>query len=173
SLLFTGTVKNTMPRDEGYAYINLGKFLERAIQTADILRIKWSGVSHDTQQTMETPELRYLLYSLFGYEQYVKTYKGKFSPDNVLQMILYNTNFPHSLLYSLNQLSRYFERLKEGSSSESYEQVEFLIGKTKNTLKYSHFTNENPGELNKFLLQIKNELFEIAAAFSKYYFGNS
>jgi uncharacterized alpha-E superfamily protein len=173
SLLFTGTVKNTMPRDESYAYINIGKFLERAIQTADIIRIKWSGVSYDIQQSIETPELRYLLYSLFGYELFVKTYKGNFSPNNVLQMILYNTYFPHSLLYSLNQMSRYFERLKEDSLPESYEQVEFLIGKVKNEVKYSHFTADDPEQLNNFLLQVRDELYGVATAFSKYYFGNS
>jgi len=173
SVIFTGVVKNTMTRDESYAYINIGKFLERAIQVADIIRIKWAGVSHDDQQTMETPELRYLLYSLFGYEFFLKTYKGNFSPDNALQQVVYNTYFPHSLLYCLNQLSRYFERLKEEGLSDSFEQVEFLIGKVKNEVKYSHFTNEDPEALNNFLLQVRNELFGVAAAFSKYYFGNS
>jgi uncharacterized alpha-E superfamily protein len=41
-LLFSGTVKNTMTRDEGYTFLHLGKFLERAILTADIVRIKLS-----------------------------------------------------------------------------------------------------------------------------------
>jgi len=39
-LLFTGTVDNTLTRGEGFTYINIGKFLERAIHSSDITRIK-------------------------------------------------------------------------------------------------------------------------------------
>ncbi len=46
-LLFTGTVDNTMTRGEGFTYINIGKFLERAIHTADIIRIKMNELHND------------------------------------------------------------------------------------------------------------------------------
>lgn len=82
-LLFTGTVKNTMTRDEGYTYLHLGKFLERAILTADILRIKLSEIEPAGLHSVDARGLRYLLYSLFGYEIYMKTYKGKFTTEQV------------------------------------------------------------------------------------------
>ena len=43
-LLFTGTVDNTMTRGEGFTFINLGKFIERAIHAADITRIKMNEI---------------------------------------------------------------------------------------------------------------------------------
>src|SRR6202451_2854497 len=36
-LLYYGIMDITMARGEGYAFINIGKFLERAVQSADIL----------------------------------------------------------------------------------------------------------------------------------------
>ena len=39
-LLFTGTVDNTMTRGEGFTFLNIGKFLESAIHSSDITRIK-------------------------------------------------------------------------------------------------------------------------------------
>ena len=42
---------------------------------------------------MEGSTLRYLLYSLFGYEMYIKTYKGNFSAENVLQLVVYTFSF--------------------------------------------------------------------------------
>lgn len=172
-LLFTGTVKNTMTRDEGYTYLHLGKFLERAILTADILRIKLGEIEPAGPNSVDARGLRYLLYSLFGYEIYMKTYKGKFTTEQVLELILYNTYFPHSLMYSLYQLNKYFERLKPESLPESYEQLEFLIGKILNSVKYSNIEADNMKTLNLFLLQIRKDLIEIGNSFSRYYFGNS
>lgn len=170
-LLFTGTVKNTMTRDEGYTFLHLGKFLERAILTTDILRIKLNEIEPGGFQSVDGRGLRYLLYSLYGYEMYMKTYNGHFSIDQVLELVIYNPFFPHSIIYSLNQLNKYFERLKPESLPESYEELEFLIGKTLNNVKYSNLEGENLKMLTQFLLQTRRDLIEIGNAFSRYYFG--
>ncbi len=172
-LLFTGTVKNTMTRDEGYTYLHLGKFLERAILTADILQIKLSEMEPEGLNSVDARGLRYLLYSLFGYEIYLKTYKGNFTTEQVLELVVHNTFFPHSIMYSLYQLNKYFERLKPESLPENYAQLEFIIGKTLNNIKYSDLEADNPKMLNDFLLQTRRDLIEISNSFSEYYFGNS
>src|SRR5580700_6463822 len=41
-LLYYGTADITMSRGEGYAFLNIGKFLERGVQSADILDVKVS-----------------------------------------------------------------------------------------------------------------------------------
>ena len=171
-LLFTGTVKNTMTRDEGYTFLHIGKFLERAILTADIVRIKLSEIEEERQFAGETRGLRYLLYSLFGFEIYMRVYKGNFNMQDVLELLLKTPYFPHSLFYSINQMNRYFERLKPESVPESYEQLEFLIGKTMNNVKYTNIEANSPRMLNSFLTQTKSDLIGIAGAFRKNYFGN-
>jgi uncharacterized alpha-E superfamily protein len=172
-LLFTGTVKNTMTRDEGYTYLHIGKFLERTIISADVLRIKLSEIASELKQAEEARDLRYLLYSLYGYEIYMKTYKGNFSIGYVLELIIYNTFFPHSIMYGLNQVNRYFERLQPESLPESYAHLEFLIGKTKNNVKYSDLQADQLTSVNQFLMQTRAELTGIGSSFSKYYFGNT
>jgi len=172
-LLFTGTVKNTMTRDEGYTFLHLGKFLERGIITIDIVRIKLSEIEAEGFHSVDAKGLRYLLYALFGFEIYLKTYKGHFSMDHVLELIVYNPFFPHSIMYSLNQLNKYFERLKSESLPDNYEQLEFLIGKSLNNVKYNSIEPEDPKKLNQFLLQARTDLIEIGNSFSRYYFGNT
>ncbi|MDB5248229.1 MAG: hypothetical protein JWQ40_2623 [Segetibacter sp.] len=172
-LLFNGTVKNTMIRDQGYTYLHLGKFLERAILTTDIVRINIRYHNVKFQQRVESPALRYLLHSLLGYEVYMKTYKGNFNPDDVLEMAIHNSYFPHSLVYSLYQLNKYFERLKPESLPESYEEVEYLIGKTMNTVKYSNVEVTNQKMVNNFLQGTRNQLIEIGNCLGKSYFGNT
>ena len=125
------------------------------------------------QDAYEAPNLRYLLYSLFGFEVYLKTYKGNFTTKNVLDLILYNPHFPHSILYSLEHLYKYFARLRPESLPENFDQLEFLIGKTMNNIKYSNVNESDIQTLDAFLFQTRLDLFEISAAFSKHYFGNT
>jgi len=48
--LYYGTIDVTMARGEGYAFINIGKFIERATQSADILDVKFSDVDYDIRR---------------------------------------------------------------------------------------------------------------------------
>jgi uncharacterized alpha-E superfamily protein len=172
-MLYHGTVDITMARGEGFNYLNIGKFLERAILSSDMLNIKLTELNYDLQQKAEVTALRYLLYSLSGYELYLKTHRGNFQADYVLQQVIYNENFPHSVSYCLKQLLRYFERLETESLPDSYKQLEFLIGRSMNNVKYSNIKLSDSEGLRNFLQQTRQELFGIAAAFNQHYFGNS
>jgi uncharacterized alpha-E superfamily protein len=172
-MLYHGTVDITMARGEAFNYLNIGKFLERGLLTADMLQIKLTELNYNLQEPVEVPALRYLLYSLSGYELYLKTHRGNFQAGFVLDQIIYNENFPHSVSYCLKQLLRYFERLETESLPESYKELEFLIGRSMNNVKYSNVSPADSEGLKKILQQTRSELFEIAAAFNQYYFGNS
>lgn len=171
-MLYYGTVDNTMARGEGFNYLGIGKYLERAILSTDMLTITISQAGADANPA-EAPAYRYLLYTLAGYELYLKTYRGKFEPEHIFHQVLYNGNFPHSLLYCLQQLLRYFERLKTESLPESFDKLEFLIGKTTNHVKYSNIEKKGLKEFQQFLHQTRHELFNVADAFNQYYFGNN
>lgn len=172
-MLYHGTVDITMARGEGFNYLNAGKFLERAILSADMLNIKLTELGYKLEAPVELPALRYLLYSLSGYELYLKSHRGNLQADFVIQQIVYNEQFPHSIAYCLKQLFRYFERLEPESLPENYKQLEFLIGRAMNNVKYSIINTSDGEGLKQFLQQTRNELIGIAAAFNQFYFGNS
>ncbi len=171
-MLYNGTVDITMAREQGFNFLNIGRFLSRAVITIDLLTIKLKEYDYDLEKYADDPSWRFLLYSLSGYELYLKKNRGTLDAGLVIQHVLYNTDFPHSLLYSLNRLTRYFERLKTESTPESFDKLEFLIGRCSNNIKYSNLSS-NSKLLREFLPQTKNELFEIALMFNKYYFGNT
>jgi uncharacterized alpha-E superfamily protein len=171
--MYTGIVDTTMSRGEGITYLNIGRFLERTILTIDTVRIKLIETSYPSNENEEAPELRYLLYALYGYEQYVKTFRGSFQTDFVLQHVVLNAEFPHSVMYSLQQMNKYFERLRGDSLPEYFNEVEFLLGKVMNTVKYTSSLSGNRDMIRKFLVQVRNELFTIASTFSHHYFGHA
>jgi uncharacterized alpha-E superfamily protein len=172
SVLYLGMVQNTMTRDDGYNFLKLGKYLERALQITDMLRMKEHLFVGEAEAASSNAELRYVLYSLLGYELYIKTHQGQLEPRSVLGLMLYHADFPHSLLYSLSQLVHYTERLKDKSRPESYEQLRFLVGKARTTVAYSTLEGQTGEALGRFLTQVRSELMDIASTLSTSYFGN-
>jgi uncharacterized alpha-E superfamily protein len=171
-MMYYGIVDTTMSRGENFSFLNTGKYIERGILTTDILQIKLNELGFD-EGNADAPGWRYLLYSLAGYELYLKTYRGAIQADSVLQQVLYNMQFPHAVLYCLYQTNRYAERLKPFVQPANYQQMEFLIGKQMNEVKYSTVSYTNPAALQQFLQNTRQGLSQIANLFSQLYFGNS
>jgi uncharacterized alpha-E superfamily protein len=146
--------------------------LERALQITDMLRMKEHLFVGEEESASSSAELRYVLYSLLGYELYIKTYQGQMEAQSVLELMLYHADFPHSLLYSLSQMVHYTERLKDNSRPESYEKLRFLVGKARTTVAYSTLGVQKGDALGKFLEQVRGEVLDIAAMLSSSYFGN-
>jgi len=169
-LLYYGTIDITMSRGEGYAFINLGKFIERATQSADILDVKFSDENYDIT-TADTTYWKYLLMSISGYELYLKTYRSGFEARNVVELIVLNRDFPRSVLYSINQMMRYFTRLKSDRNVESYQKIEFLIGKLKSKINYSTTDSILKQDLHEYLEEVKTDLNEIGATLNQKYFA--
>jgi uncharacterized alpha-E superfamily protein len=171
-VVYYGVADLTMFRGEGMSFMGLGKFLERAIQTATILEVKFSDISYDLDRTTETTYWKHLLMSVSGYALYLKRYRSAFEARNVVDQTIFNVDFPRSILYSLNQLHRYFGRLKSDRNGEGFYKVDLMIGKVRSKVQYSDVATVGPG-LHDYLVDLTNDLDDIAIALSKYYFATS
>ena len=172
-VLYFGTTDITMARGEGNSFINIGKYLERAIQSADILDVKFSNVNYDLDETKDTTYWKYLLMSISGYELYLKTYRGGFEAKNVMGQVVLNEQFPRSVLYSINRLDRYFGRLKNERNTVDFNQIDFMIGKLKSKVKFSTPDAIIGEGLHLFLNETKNALFVIGDTLNQKYFANN
>jgi len=171
--LYHGIVDITMARGDGFAFLSLGKFIERVNISTNSLMIKLAELNYKLDQRIEIPALRYLLYSLSGYELYLKTHRENLKADLVIQLILYNPNFPHSISYGLTRISRYLQKLQPESLPEGYQQLDFLTGKLINQLKYTSIDIYKGNSLQLLLEEIRKGLYDITAALNQNYFGNS
>jgi len=169
-LLYYGITDITMARGEGYGFINIGKFLERGVQSADILDIKFSDVQYDVTRT-DTTYWKYLLLSISGYELYLKTYRSGFDARNVVEQIVLNEDFPRSVIYSINQLQRYFDRLKSDRNREAWRKIDFMIGSIRSRVKYSTVESILRQGLHSYLNGVKEELYGVGNALNQHYFA--
>jgi uncharacterized alpha-E superfamily protein len=172
-MLYYGTVEITMERGEGRSYMNIGKYLERGIQSVDILDTKFGSIDDNPDLLTDTTYWKHLLLSLGGYEIYLKTYREGFEAGNVLEQVVLNNDFPRSVIYAVNHIQRYFERLKNDSNIDDYRELSFYIGRLQSHIKYSSVKTIKDEGLHLFLTQIRSQLFGIGDALNNRYFANS
>ena len=169
-VLYYGITDITMARGEGYAFLNIGKFIERGVQSADILDIKFSDLQYDFTRT-DTTYWKYLLLSISGYELYLKTYRSGFDARNVVEQIILSPDFPRSILYSVNRLQLHFERLKGERNREAYQKIDFMIGKIHSRIRYSTVDSILEQGLHAYLIRVKEELYEVGNTLNQHYFA--
>jgi uncharacterized alpha-E superfamily protein len=172
-MLYYGTVEISMERGEGRSFMNIGKYLERAIQSVDLLDTKFGSLDENPDLLTDTTYWKHLLLSLGGYELYLKTYREGFEAANVLEQVALNNDFPRSVIYSVNNIQRYFERLKNESNLNDFRELSFRIGRLQSRIKYSSVNSIREEGLHNFLSQVRGELYGIANKLNEYYFAHS
>ena len=170
-MLYYGIVDYTMFRGEGLSFMNLGKYLERSLQSTDILDIKFSDLSYDLEKPTDTTYWKYLLLSISGYALYLKSYRSGFEAKNVVDQILFNVDFPRSLAYSMALLQRNFDRLRTSTSTEQFGQIQFMIGKLYSKIKYSNVQSVTRVGLHSYLKEFHDELDHIGESLNELYFA--
>jgi uncharacterized alpha-E superfamily protein len=84
-----------------------------------------------------------------------------------------NMQFPHSVLYSLQQVERYFKRLESISVPENFKEMEFLIGRSISNLKYGLNPQAGAEEIKALIIKTRAEIKAVAHKLATLYFGYS
>jgi uncharacterized alpha-E superfamily protein len=142
-VMYYGTVDITMMRGEGHSFMNIGKYIERSLQIADILALRFN------EQDPPEESLR------------------------LIQEVVLNGNFPRSIIYSINRLHRYFERLRSEKNIDAYNKLNFMIGELHSRVRYSTPESIMKQGLPVYLGRVKEDLFNIANALNHHYFAYS
>jgi uncharacterized alpha-E superfamily protein len=162
----------TQERGNAYCFMNLGKYIERVVQSIDFLSVKIISLNDDNHNLKESFFWKNLLTSIGGYQLYIKTYKSIFNVENIIEMISINEYFPRSIRYSIKKLNIHIERLNRFNQLNDTSLL-FKIGKLKNTLDYTTMEAIKQMGLNQFLENIKYDLNEISISINKLYFLQS
>ena len=177
SHLFHGVVEGTMLKNESYYFMSIGKFLERADNTARILEIKYD-IASQTQKKSETIQSKNIdddffefyhwasiLKSVSAFEIYRQTYSDHISPQKIADLLIFNSQMPRSLMYCINTILNLMPEIKNSNSKN----IEKLIGKLKSDLEYSDIDEIFNQGLDKFLKVFLEKINRIADQFSNTY----
>jgi uncharacterized alpha-E superfamily protein len=170
TLLFNGVTDVTMPRGQGWYYMNLGKFIERGIQTIDMLDMRFGAVAYDLNNDKDIPYWRNLLLSLSGYEMYLKRYRVGFKSRNVADMAIMNTEFPRSVLYCIHRIDQIVNSLRN-ENMDGTPHLQKQVGRLRAKVEYAEMNTLNGPELGQFLQEVRQEFYKLSDVLGKTYFA--
>ncbi|MEN9911847.1 MAG: hypothetical protein RI956_291 [Pseudomonadota bacterium] len=157
--LIYGTISNTMPRNESYAFMRVGTAIECAENTAWLLDIQClEGMMNNQSVNMNADYYRWtaILHSVSAYEIYRKTYHGTIIPVRVAELIMIRTAMPRSLLTSINTLCQYLQSLANNRSDATLRKANLLQAQLSFTTMDIVLQQDLHVYLTEFLSQIRD-----------------
>lgn len=150
SHLFRGVTVGTMLRDDGYMFVRLGTFIERADNTARLLDAKYhllmaNGGEHSG--TLDYYEWSSLLRSVSSFEAYQKVYRDTIEPSKVAELLVLRNDMPRSLHACYSEITPILEQLCTLRGQECLR----LGGETHARLKYGRMDDIFKAGLHEYL----------------------
>lgn len=176
SHLFQGLTDSTLPRDEGWFFLQSGKFLERTGKTARALRVRFELLNGDAPlldpnaepEPDDWRQWQALLRSFSGYEAYHKMYRTAMRPVSIVDMVLLSPIFPRSVRFSVGEVDRALAAIAGEHSQYADEsadwprsEVQRSAGKLRSALFYARTDEVIRSGLSAYLFDIESRCRQI------------
>jgi uncharacterized alpha-E superfamily protein len=170
-VIYTGISDITMPRNGGWYFMNLGKYVERSFETLLLTESQFKLLSNEMVESKDIVNWRYLLLALSGYELHLKTYRSAHYNLNVLHQVLLNEDFPHSLLYSLTRLERHLKSVIKQNRTPENEGLTRFFGRLISRVRYMEPEQLRGQALEEFFVTFRQDLFEFNKQLNQLFFS--
>jgi uncharacterized alpha-E superfamily protein len=161
-----GSAAETMSRDDGWRFLQVGWMLERAEMTCRLLDVRYSG-----DQTVGFHHWTGTLKSASAFEAYRRVYRGSMDPADVLEFLLLSRHFPRSVLFCLRRAENDLATLSRVDGLLS--RPERLLGRIRADLEYRDVTEIVAHGVPDFLDRLQRGVRQVAEAVAVEYFRNS
>ncbi len=127
SLRFDGITAATLSRTEEWNFLQLGRFLERADKTSRFLDIK-TQMPEPVDNAIEALQWGTILRACSAQTSYRKAYGSEFSLDQVLDLLLFSTDFPRSVRFCVRSADEMLHHISGTPTGQYSNRCEKLAG---------------------------------------------
>jgi uncharacterized alpha-E superfamily protein len=141
--LIQGVTDSTMSHGEGWHFIQVGRYIERACATATLLGLyhrEFWGSSDQTPEGTDSLEWVGLLRSCTAFEAYCKVYTADLVPNLILEFLLLDPEFPHSVRYSIDCLQHALVAIQGEGGRLRAAHVTRLAGRLQASLNFGQIS---------------------------------
>jgi uncharacterized alpha-E superfamily protein len=138
--LFEGVTDTTMPHGEGWQFIRAGRYIERSSAIATLLELYYRdpfSVPEGMIDSTQYLEWVGLLRCCTAFEAFCTVYTADLTPGRVLEFLLLNPLFPHSLRYSVNCLVEALTGIQSEGRRSSSEDLVRRAGRLQASLSFA------------------------------------
>ncbi|MEI6440644.1 MAG: alpha-E domain-containing protein [Alphaproteobacteria bacterium] len=137
--MFKGAADATMSHGEGWGFLMLGVYLERAQLIARLLKVCFG----DEKQLPVTDHtaLTSLLRMGCALEPYLRRYTADIQPKLILEFLMFDADFPRSLRFTTSRIAEHLAGLSGYVDHSSHSGPERFAGRLKARLQYADVDN--------------------------------
>lgn len=133
-----GAIESTQLQQDGYDFLNLGYYLERADNTARLLDVKYYVLLPVTDRvggTRDNYQWTTLLRALSAFRAFHWAYGGDYTPGKIAHFLILNKACPRSLLHCAEEAVRHLDRLAlaYGKKTKAQELARLALAKLAET----------------------------------------
>ncbi len=166
---FGGLAESTMYHDEGWSFLQLGRYIERIQGTAAILLSQVDTGSASAAQEVYEADWISLLRIFHALEVYNHIHSVEVLPEQVLDLLVSDPLLPESLCRSVNLAAAEIEVIGRGPRRHSSRAVERLTGRLSSLINHEWPDREDRTDLLREVAELCGELhFLITAAYFEY-----
>jgi len=170
--LFKGVTDTTMIHGQGWHFIRLGRYLERAYATATLLEVyqpELLGPPARESSGYQYLEQVGLLRCCTAFEAYCQVYTADLTPDRILEFLLLNRDFPHALRYSVDSVRQAIESIQHTGGRRPPDELSASIGRLHAMLGYTTIGEILDGDTAGFLHNVREQCLRIHDMMYRYY----
>jgi uncharacterized alpha-E superfamily protein len=175
--LFQGVTDTTMLHGDAWEFIRAGRYMERATQTAMLLETHYRELFVTDDDATEHPsqylEWIGLLRCCTSFEAYCTVYTADLTPERILEFLLLNREFPHSLWYAVNALVEALAGIERGSARVSAGDLTRRAGKLRASLSFLQIGEILAGDPAEYLRHVLEQCRAIQELIYRLYISYS
>jgi uncharacterized alpha-E superfamily protein len=172
--LFEGITFSTMRHGEGWHFIALGRYIERAQLLSRLLELHFGGPNAARLALLPAPkyaEWIVLLKSCTAFEAYTKVYTANIAPRRIAEFLLFDSEFPHSVRFAVDRVQDALGHVAPGAPPLRRAAAERLAGRLKASFDYGQIDDLMTGTFDQFLSNVTNQCEGIHDAVYDAYIG--
>jgi len=176
SHLFQGLTDSTMAHGEGWHFIQLGRYIERASATATLLDVNLRTMLDSPDQSAGGQDYISwvaLLKSCTAFEAYCQTYTADLRPDRIAEFLLLNSELPRSVRFASEMIETSLRAVARLAGSSQTGRAERLAGRLRATLDYSQVDEIMADNIHHYLENIQRQCAQIHNAVQQQYIAYS
>lgn len=134
--LLRGATEGTHLQNDGYDFLNLGYYIERADNTARLLDVKYYVLLPTLDMvggSVDTYQWSTLLRALSAFRAFHWASGGEYSPRKISHFLILNRSCPRSLLHCHDKMAFHLERLavSHGRSNVAHDRMRVALAELK------------------------------------------
>lgn len=170
--LFQGITDSTLSHSEGWHFIQVGRFIERACVTAALLEAHVAELFEPLvteERRGDYIDMLGLLKSCTAFEAYCKVYMADLTPERIAEFLLLNSDFPRSVHFAAEMIQNALNEIAELSETNKNGRANRLAGRLRAALSFSQIDEIISNGLKPYLSDIQRQCGQIHAAIYQQY----